>query len=370
MVLAQYTVRSKQEYIFKTNRIVEIVGASKIISDIWNELFRIAADNKYTVIRNNGNDFSFDFDEGKIQANTLVELFQGGGNLTVLFDSKESFVNLNKSFSYFVIKERPGMIPMAIGTEVTGDYKADYARLMEKSEIEKNRMDPGRDRFILPFSKMDRDTFLPIAGEHLIYGPRTDISYESAVKRKVGIEMRDRNKSVKLLDEMVTKKNEESLLAVVHADGNNMGKKIMNFLADDHDYGSCVSKMRKFTKITAEAFSQKGPEAMEKCRQELLSRNKKLKESAFAYRVIVADGDDFTFICNARFAMDYTRAYLNAVDGFKSEWKYSSCAGICIFHSHYPFSRAYLLAEQACDDGAKKMVHNVSDDDSEKGWVD
>lgn len=32
MVLAQYTIRSKQEYIFRTNRMVEIAGASENIS--------------------------------------------------------------------------------------------------------------------------------------------------------------------------------------------------------------------------------------------------------------------------------------------------------------------------------------------------
>ncbi len=372
MILAQYTIRAKQDYIFKTNRIVEIVGASKIISDVWNDLFKIAYEKGFTVIRNTGDNFDYDSIKAQQKENTLTELFQGGGNLTVLYDSEESFVNLNKSFSFFVIKERPGMIPMAVCTEVTGDYKADYSRLMEKSEIEKNRMNPGRDRFILPFSKMDRETFLPIAGEFLIDGPKTDISYESAAKRKTGIEIRNNSKSVKFLDEMVTKKKEESLLAVVHADGNNMGRKIMHFLADDSDYGSCVSKMRKFTKTTAEAFSQNGLKAMEKCHQELMSKNKnkKLKEGAFAYRITIADGDDFTFICNARFAMNYTRAYLNAVNEFKSEWKYSSCAGICIFHSHYPFSKAYSLAEQACDDGAKAMVHDINGDNPEEGWVD
>lgn len=39
MVLAQYTIRSKQEYIFRTNRMVEIAGASENISQSWNILF-------------------------------------------------------------------------------------------------------------------------------------------------------------------------------------------------------------------------------------------------------------------------------------------------------------------------------------------
>ena len=44
MILAQYTIRSKQDYIFKTNRVLEIVGASKIIEGIWDDLFGCAVD--------------------------------------------------------------------------------------------------------------------------------------------------------------------------------------------------------------------------------------------------------------------------------------------------------------------------------------
>ena len=46
---------------------------------------------------------------------------------------------------------------------------------------------------------------------------------------------------------------------------------------------------------------------------------------------------------------------------------YSSCAGICVFHSHYPFSRAYSIAEQACD-CAKENVHGRKSDLVEEGW--
>ena len=47
---------------------------------------------------------------------------------------------------------------------------------------------------------------------------------------------------------------------------------------------------------------------------------------------------------------------------------------MCIFHSHYPFTKAYSLAEQACDDGAKQKVHRVDEQGKplviEEGWVD
>lgn len=384
MILAQYTIRSKQDYIFRTNKIVEIVGASANISNSWNLLFETAEKIGLTFERADKNEFNYQRTkeqmDGIAPTLNLVELFVGGGNLTVIFDSKESFVKLNKEYSFDVLKNLPGLIPMAVYTDVTGDYKADYACLMSESEIEKNRMNPGRDNFILPFSQMDRNTFQPYSGE--MTGSPADglLSYESISKRKVGVEIRDTNQSIKFLDNMVSGKGKESILAVVHADGNNMGSKIMTLLKDENDYDRCVNKMRSFTITTSKAFSEAGLKAMERCYDRLVNdkKNQKLKEkmeknkneNPFAYRVVVADGDDFTFICNGRFAMDYTQEYIRAVSAFESDFKYSSCAGICLFHSHYPFARAYAFAEQACDDGAKRKVHTGTGESPEEGWVD
>ena len=393
MILAQYTIRSKQDYIYKTNRIVEIMGASENISRSWDILFEQAEKCGLKIKRaDNEDDFNFDnikkaFDERTLD---MVELFIGGGNDTVLFREKgeeeeeEPYIRANRAFSYYLIKNYPGMIPMAVGQNVSGNYQNDYRNLMKKADEEKNRMVSGTDTFILPFSLMDRDTFLPMAESN--NGER--YSRESLSKRIVGIECRNNDKAVRLLDDMVTKRGDESLLAVVHADGNNMGSKIRLLLGNNTDYDFCVKAMRKFTADTAAAFTTNGLKAMEDCKESLIKKYKdekkykkadgKTKEHMFAFRKVIADGDDMTFICNARFAMEYTQAYIKAVQNYESmqnpSWKYSSCAGMCIFHSHYSFANAYKLAEKACDDGAKSKVHKVGENGNpipvEEGWVD
>lgn len=376
-ILAQYTIRSKQSYIFQTNKILEIVGASVNISNAWDVLFTCAANAGAKAEKcSSKTEFILSeslkkFSEGTLQ---MVELFRGGGNATVLFDSMESYIEVNKAFSFTLIKEYPGMIPMAVCTEYTGNYRKDYAALMEEAERKKNRMVPAVEQFILPFSQMDRNTFSPLSvkdrkGEKL--------SYESLSKRKAGIAVRDDD--VKILDEMTTLRGEESLLAVVHADGNNMGSKIMDLLGEETGYDACVSKMRRFTATTANVFSTFGVEKMKECRDHLRRKyaGAKLSRKYYAFRMIIADGDDLTFVCNARFVMDYVKTYLNAVQSFRettgTDWTYSSCAGICIFHSHYPFSKAYSIAEQACD-SAKEKVHRVDhegkQDPIEECWID
>ncbi len=372
-ILAQYTIRSKQQYIFQTNRILEIVGGSKIISDSWDELFNQANKAGLITRRINEGDFCMEivqksFDDGSLH---MVELFRGGGNDTVLFNSRDSYVKANKAFSYKLMEKYPGIIPMSVCCLYTGDYNKDYRDLMKEAEAEKNRMIPGQGNFTLPFSMMDRTTLQPYSKVITIEGIQSRISDERFSKREVGQQQRNRDQSIRMLDDMVTKKGEESLLAVVHADGNNMGVKISKMLGKNNNYDACVTMMREFTADTANAFVEDGLAAMEDCQKRLREKYKGKNEKAYFFRKVIADGDDMTFICNARFVMEYVRAYLQSVQTYKarhqSEWEYSSCAGICVFHSHYPFARAYALAEQACD-SAKKQVHGKMA--VEEGWAD
>ena len=374
-VLSQYTIRSKQEYIFKTNKIVEIAGASSHIRDAWDYLFTCAEKLGKKTKRQSGDKYDHKevlskFEDGSLQ---MIELFCGGGNETILFDCKDTYLEVNREFSYYLLKECPGMIPMATCVEASDDYKADYQRLMAQAEYEKNRMISGQDTFILPFSMMDRDIFKPMTKLVSMDGKPKYYSDESLSKREKGIKERNKDDSIKKLDYMVTKKGDESLLAVVHADGNNMGSKIMGMLDGKTSYDECVNTMRVFTAETANVFSVHGLKAVENKKNELENR-KKLKKEKLAYRVIIKDGDDMTFICNARYVMEYVEAYIKAVQEYEADFNYSSCAGICIFHSHYPFSQAYSIAEQACDGEAKIMVHKVDDNGKvipvEEGWVD
>ena len=361
-ILAQYTVRSKQEYIFRTNRMQEIVGASAIISQSFDLLFSCAEELGVKTERRSG-PFSMEETLRKFSEGTLdmVDLFVGGGNDTVLFRSEEICRKVNEAFTYTVLKERPGMIPMYIGVPVKPgengkfNYREDYAALMRAAETEKKRMVPGRGRYAIPFARTDRTNFQPQSVRVNIGGKETWLSDEAYAKREFS--HRDVH-----LDSL------GSLLAIVHADGNNMGIKIQHKLGDATDYDTCVTAMRQFTANISNAFTKAGRDAMEQRSAELaeLERKKerpKLDDDAFKVRWIVSDGDDATFICNAQLAKELTEAYLRGVSDYRGEddpeESYSSCAGICIFHSHYPFARAYVLAEQACDN-AKEPVHKIA----------
>lgn len=384
MILAQYTIRSKQDYIFKTNRVLEIVGASEHIAGIWDELFRIADS---IPLKYQKTDIEFNMVNilSAFEADELdfVELFRGGGNETILFKSKSMYQKLNKAFSYKLLRMYPGIIPMVVSVNAEGKYSSDYAALMQVSDAKKDTMEPHWDMFTVPFAMMDRSTYQPYSTVKKAGRSEVRMSDESSSKYETGLLLRNKNNDIRLFDEMISKKGKESLLAVVHCDGNNMGMKIMGMLHGEKSYDRAVKHMREFTQATADCFETHGEAALRACRIALEEKYKKrveegkLKESSFTYRRIIGSGDDLTFLCNARFALDYVKAYMDSVQNYRKEmnckWNYSSCAGICIFHSHYPFSRAYAIAEQACDDVAKKKIHVSSTVDSsvvEQGWMD
>ena len=91
MILAQYTIRSKQDYIFRTNRLVEIMGASENISRSWDILFEQAEACGLKTIRANNEPFELEQIKKSFDEHTLdmAELFNVGGNVTVMFREKD-----------------------------------------------------------------------------------------------------------------------------------------------------------------------------------------------------------------------------------------------------------------------------------------
>jgi hypothetical protein len=79
-----------------------------------------------------------------------------------------------------------------------------------------------------------------------------------------------------------------------------------------------------------------------------------------SYRDIYQEGDDITYVCRARFALKSARLILKAIaDGvadldasgdLQVLRQVSASAGIAYVKPHFPFNRAYDIAEQCCRD--------------------
>ncbi|MEG1931355.1 MAG: hypothetical protein RR131_09480 [Anaerovorax sp.] len=386
-VLAMYNIRSKQKFIYETNKIKEIVGASQIITDVFNDY--LYDDNIYI----SKEKFSYDAmqlrlgckqnkDEHTEKVYHGEVVYEGGGNLFMVYQNNEVFVSYNKIFCKKLLENTNGLTPLFACVPISENYVKDQKQLMEICDRLKKQETPLHTANTLPFVLMDRNVWKPItkkeAKNEFTTGSSAKITKYAQVEKKTKLA---RNKiqggehgkvvemdkvrleeelcteeihNVQLLDELCTEKGRESLLAVVYIDGNNMGNKFASILKGKTDYDSCINTLREKSGEVDGVFVTEGNKAV---KNKLIHEKQNVDEKwkhVFAWRSIVGGGDEITFICNARCALTLTKAYLKSVQE-TGQGDYSSCAGIAIFHSHYPFAKAYKVAEQCCEQAKNKL---------------
>lgn len=179
------------------------------------------------------------------------------------------------------------------------------------------------------------------------------------------------------LDHLGQKKEKENEIAVVHIDGNNMGKRFQE--CDTLEKRSLLSKnvgvkvQAAFRSLLKEiidkyeiykTFLNLEPDVLEK------GETGKPKKKEVPILPFVLGGDDITFVCNARMALTFVQkfmGYLADKDIGGVELEFASCAGIAIVPTSYPFFRAYELAEQVCG-VAKKASRKLESEPS--SWID
>lgn len=176
----------------------------------------------------------------------------------------------------------------------------------------------------------------------------------------------------------------ESYVAIIHADGNGMGSRVQsieNATYEKHETADRKTLNREYIKELRE-FSQ----GLEKaCRIALTNVVRKITDSIdtknkvagkipvikkgnhnyIPFRPLVFGGDDVTFLCNGQLGVELATRYLEEFE--KQTNGYHACAGIGIVKMHYPFSRAYKLAEELTH-SAKELVKSSESDFSALDW--
>lgn len=198
-------------------------------------------------------------------------------------------------------------------------------------------------------------------------------------------------------DDLGRSEGEHSFIAVVHADGNSMGQRIRalgrvskdsdQYITDNRVY---IDRLRQFsTRMNDAAQAALRDVVTELTRVipdgdnptidhhtvygDLLTQIplQKAKDEKgedipghwyIPFRPIVFGGDDVTFVCDGRLGLSLALIYLKAFEQHTaslttSDDPITACAGIAIVKTHYPFARAYRLAEELCG-SAKKLCRD------------
>jgi len=346
-ILALYDFASKQNYIFRTSKVKEIVGASKLLAGMYVKFVEWLRESGVIVLYDLQKPFSLDVFEADAEV-----IYDGGGNLMIMFKDHDTYVKANKIVSKKLLTEAPtlNMIVSCVEVnEVSPDFSKDSKKLYEENSRFKN-LNPSTDiSAVTPFTQVDPMTFRPVTYKGNRYTVE-DMSFSSdrvAKQKAYSIDKTD-------FDEF-----DKGLVAVIHMDGNSMGNKLKSISTTNTDYETEIMHLRQFSAGVEKAFVEEPKAVLDK-----LWENYDMK-----YRLVIAGGDDLTFICNAEDALDIVKAYFDSLEHSEcvvpkecreylseDDRKNTACAGIAVIHAKSPFSLAYEIAESACE-SAKVKAH-------------
>lgn len=365
-VLAMYDIRGKQEFIYRSTKIKEIMGASLIIRDLFKDYLygaaiqyrdrdkqdvigNIPAIKSYDPNKEELDQFSFkEFEDNMKKEEYLGEIvYDGGGNFILLFKDEETAIGVTEIFTKEILKNIGSLRVLCTYIKNvnlnlyhgTRDKPGDYEKLYEKHRLTESSVLVALPYGTLPIVQTDPGSGNPLTAYYTDSpheGGYIKFSLENQAKR---IKYEDEYQHAmeddkKILDDIVKEtRGEDSMLAVFYIDGNSMGAKVQACLQGKTGYDECVNALRAFSKDIQKNFI-----------------DDRKKDIQVHKRLIIGAGDEITVISRADEAYSVIKEYLENLPA-----PFSSCAGAAIFHSHAPFADAYRIAEACCENCKKYM---------------
>lgn len=397
-VLAMYDVRGIQNFIFRTNKVKEIMGASRIVEDIIERALAYglheAAIPEEQYLLTWENDEELKILSGSDLAAQV--LFIGGGNAYVMYRDKDIAVTVNRKMARYVLDHTYSLQMAVAMVEKTESYADDYRSVQNEMTRIKASMPYSGCLGAVPVVAMDDMSGFPYSmndKEKLKGKPEYDnnLSYES-IQKLIAYYGSVNEGEEKKHDNLITQYGKNSTLAVVHIDGNNMGMRIRALMEGETDYAAAVRKMRIISKNinhsfkdTFESTRQYIQEWVESPANNVLKKQEDGQKAEYIRKILVA-GDDITFVCNAGLALPIVKYFTQDITGKVmfgeptdenlGKYGFSVCAGIACVHSHFPFKSAYDVAEECCSSAkrrAKQAGNTLLTDGGEEriaNWVD
>ncbi len=307
------SVQGVQEFIFKTNKLKEIIGASQIIKNIENI------------------DLKKEFDLSK-QPQIII---QAAGNIRAIVDDEEDVKKIVKYLPKFIIQQAYGLNIAQALVVYTGDYSSASRELEHLLKIERNKKTIPLD-FHFSALKQNPKTSLPAVD----YDEDEIIDQSSKQKRQCFDECIRIDKKEKL--QLSYLANSKRKLALFYADGNSLGK-IVAMVKNADEFANFSKKLDTATKQAYKESKEKMP-------------NDKIRD-------IILGGDDLVMVCDADIALDFSinfleRFEINTKDIYANS-SLSACGALVYFNEKYPIHYVIKLAKLLCS-YAKKYSKNIS----------
>lgn len=372
---------SIQPYIFATNRLQEMTGASELVELATQEWVYQALEHLWPD-RHNVNRETGEIDERRAiedpsQSLQAELVYAGGGNTLLIFRDEAAAKAFTASLSTRVLKEAPGL--QLAAAHLPFDWSEDLgSRVIEliETRLSARKLAPPAAQPLagLSVSAPCASTGRPAAAQRAVRpgGPPQRISREIAAKlghseshtrrlnRVYGRMLEGIYQFPSELDDLAPEARAESYLAVVHADGNSMGRRVKAITAQAGDNRALIQNLRTFSRSVRNAATN----ALRQVVHALALMNPddlNPRGSFLPFRPLISGGDDITFVCRGDLGISLAAIFLQAFEAAEinglpeGSLHPTACAGISIVKLHYPFSLAYQMAEDLCKN-AKRSI--------------
>jgi hypothetical protein len=345
-----FEASSIQQFVFASNRLKEIVGASELVEALCGDLLDSALQATHA--------------EGRVTFSR-----KAGGAFFAFFDdlgTRDEFATL---WPLVVQQHAPGLTFVA--ARGSGASEAAAFASAKRPFFASRNVPPVQLPMAGPFALRNQRTGMPAVAIRGYDREAVDASTSRKLDLSSGRSLAGRCSSKSELnwpiqlsaelesddEDVMPYRGEKQWLALIHADGNGLGQLLIRL---DKEWQDASDFRARFSAVST-AVSR----ATEKAVQEAVTRV--LEPAASGHllpaRPIILGGDDLTMLVRADLALDFTQAFLEEFeertgvefDVLRTKAGYdalperlTACAGIAYMDARRPFYLAYGLANNLC----------------------
>lgn len=367
-----------QEYIFGSNDLGQNMGASELVVTATSDwIFQALTD---SALKHNGHqDSKHKFGNWSIEPTQPTEvdalvIYAGGGNAVILFDSMAQSQTFVTRLTTLALRNAPELQIVCVHEEF--DWETGSATRLDAALAQARQRLGQRGESIpvsmpllgLGVSAACDFTARPVygldeEGAPISRGVHAKLNYRDQAQDRLwrvlqgtpGLEPSDW--FIRNFDEF-GQARESSYIAVIHADGNGMGERIKRHVTPTVDCSTYINNLRDFSASIERAAQQALRSTVaallatrkRKNGKEYFGRNGEIetRPGRLPFRPLVFGGDDVTFVCDGRLGLALAHTYLKALEThapkLSDQKPLYSRAGVAVVKNHYPFSRAYRIA--------------------------
>lgn len=316
-------VQGIQGFIFQTDKLKDIVGASELVEQACTSVFD-------EIVRNAG----------------VESVVQAAGNVKCIFSDEDALKRVVLSYPKHVMEKAPGITVSQAVVEMENDnYKDASDKLEKRLRAQRNKQAKSLVSGLMAMARSPR-TGLPAVecreGDLIDEGCRAkqgivDDKARYSLYEKLYGKGEVSSKQVYENCDISSMTQKNDWIAIIHADGNGLGEVVAKKAESPNEMKDFSRNLDKTTKESAQSA----------CKEV----NGKGEDGHLWIRPVVIGGDDLTVICRADLAIPFVQHYLKAFENKSQKLigdTLSACAGIAFIKSSYPFYYGYSLAETLC----------------------